>query len=1122
MVNWTIRRKLMVIPCGAVVGALLMTVLVTDRRTLLVCTAVGSGALLAAAWVTASRVTRRIAALRERLSQLLDRGIPPAADGDQTSDEIQLLSNRLHKAIFRGRERETQMRRSSEFLEFAQAAGGFGVFDLDLVTGQVTGTTLFFELLGIQNAGGLFTRDEWLATIHPEDYEAVVQSLSAAIATGSSFRAEYRCLLQEGGVRWLSSRGQVLKDADNFPARAIGTITDVSERKQLEATLRSATESLNLAQRVAGVATMDLDFGTKSWIASDNFHELLGVPADAPFDDFDTYLIAVHPDDRAHVTRAFVDTTPENPVYHCEYRVMLADGGIRWITETATVARDAAGEICRITGAIIDVSHLKRTEAALDSTEKRLARTMLGTRDGVWETNIASEETWLGPRFEEILGYANGELPRTLNIMKEILHPDDRERVDAKMNAHLYRDEPCDVETRVRHKAGHYEWVRLRAQVERDATGKPIWLGGSMQLITDRKLAEQAALEARLAAEAANRAKSSFLANVSHEIRTPLNGVIGMSQILAETNLDDTQREHVAIIRSSARALLSLINDVLDLSTIEAGRMELERVKLDLRDVIYDTVAVMALQAAAKGVELIVDIHDIPVLTRGDPGRLRQILLNLVGNAIKFTHQGYVLLTANLVKAQGAPMLRLEVTDTGIGIPAEHADRLFKNFSQLDSSSTRQYGGTGLGLSIVKRLADLMGGDVGVTSTVGKGSTFWVTLALDPSAQPTEFKTVGNGRRILVVDDVEPSLESLTRKLNLFGFVAVPVNSVDAALAFLDKNRVDLVLADEIMPGPGGLELLSALRNDARHARVPFVLLSLFGTEHDTGGWTHKPDAIGFKPIRGAALVSLLGGVLAGESSSPKVTAPEPKRAETTFRGRRILLVEDNPVNQRVAQRVLQKMSADVVTANNGAEALERIAENSFDAVLMDCQMPVMDGFTATQRIRAQESASGTHKRLPIIALTANVMAADREHCIASGMDAHLGKPLEPSLLADCLGRYLPRDDAPMEVDLAALRDLTGGDAEFERDLVETFIASGDKCLAEIVTALRDSDFDTIRKRAHALKGASANIHAHKLSTAASNLEDAARANAVQDIDGLVRQLGEKLRAVNAQLSQVS
>jgi PAS domain S-box-containing protein len=1122
MVNWTIRRKLMVIPCVAVVGALLMIVLVTDRRTLLVCAAVGSGALLAAAWVTASRVTRRIAALRERLSQLLDRGIPPAADGDQTSDEIELLSNRLHKAIFRGRERETQMRRSSEFLEFAQAAGGFGVFDLDLVTGQVSGTSLFFELLGIKNAGGLFTRDEWLATIHPEDYEAVVQSLSTAIATSSTFRAEYRCLLQEGGVRWLSSRGQVLKDADNFPARAIGTITDVSERKQLEATLRSATESLNLAQRVAGVATMDLDFGAKKWIASDNFHELLGVAADAPFDDFDTYLIAVHPDDRAHVTRAFVDTTPENPVYHCDYRVVLADGGIRWITETATVARDAAGEICRITGAIIDVSHLKRTEAALDSTEKRLARTMLGTRDGVWETDLASEATWLGPRFEEMLGYANGELPRTLDIIKEILHPDDRERVDAKMSAHLYRDEPCDVETRVHHKAGHYEWVRLRAHVERDATGKPIWLGGSMQLITDRKLAEQAALEARLAAEAANRAKSSFLANVSHEIRTPLNGVIGMSQILAETKLDDTQREHVAIIRSSARSLLSLINDVLDLSTIEAGRLELERVNFDLRDVIYDTVSVMALQAAAKGVELVVDIHDIPVLTRGDPGRLRQILLNLVGNAIKFTHQGHISLTANLVRARDAPLLRLEVTDTGIGIPAEHADRLFKNFSQLDSSSTRQYGGTGLGLSIVKRLADLMGGEVGVTSTVGKGSTFWVTLALDPSAQPADFTPVGNGRRILVVDDVEPSLENITRKLDRFGFVVVPTNSVDAALAFLGTNRVDLVLADELMPGPGGLELLSALRNDARHARVPFVLMSLFGTEHDTGGWTHKPDAIGFKPLRGAALVSLVSGVLAGEASSPKVPAPEPKRAETTFRGRRILLVEDNPVNQRVAQRVLQKMSADVVTANNGAEALERIAENSFDAVLMDCQMPVMDGFTATQRIRAQEIASGSHKRLPIIALTANVMAADREHCIASGMDAHLGKPLEPSLLADCLGRYLPRDDAPSEVDLAALRDLTGGDAEFERDLVETFIASGDKCLAEIVTALRDSDFDTIRKRAHALKGASANIHAHKLSTAASNLEDAARANAVQDIDGLVRQLGEKLRAVNAQLSQVS
>ncbi|MEA3151946.1 MAG: hypothetical protein QOD56_2885, partial [Gammaproteobacteria bacterium] len=279
--------------------------------------------------------------------------------------------------------------------------------------------------------------------------------------------------------------------------------------------------------------------------------------------------------------------------------------------------------------------------------------------------------------------------------------------------------------------------------------------------------------------------------------------------------------------------------------------------------------------------------------------------------------------------------------------------------------------------------------------------------------------------------------------------------------------------------------------------------------------------AIGSKPIRASNLANLVNSVLTG--NSPRMAEkPEIHRSVRSFGGRRVLLVEDNVVNQRVTQRALQKLTVDVTIANNGAEALERIAEGAFDAILMDCQMPVMDGFTATRHVRELEGREGRGKRIPIIALTANVMTEDRENCIAAGMDAHLGKPLEPSQLADCLGRYLKENEATADVDLVALRELTGGDAEFERELVETFISSGDQCLAEIVTALDASDLETIGKRAHALKGASANIHAHTLSAAASSLETAARTNAVQEIDGLVSQLKEKLRAVNAQLSKVS
>src|ERR1700723_2838646 len=597
-----------------------------------------------------------------------------------------------------------------DFLEFAQAAGGVGIFDLDLLTGDISGTPLFFGLIGLPNRKVCVSRDEWAATIHPEDLEAVVLALGAAVDAGAKYQCEYRTLLPTGEVRWLSGRADMVRDAAGQPARAIGTLSDITERKELEAKLRYATESLNIAQTAAGLATFDFNFALNSRICSENFHALLGIPPSTKLDDLNLLISRVHPDDVARLRTAPIDTTPEEPSYRCEYRVMTDDGGERWIGEKATVSRNKFGDVSRITGAIVDISDLKRTEAALDSIESRYQRAIRGTQDGLWEIDLVKDIPWIGQRLEEMMGYALGELTVSRAYLQEMVHPDDRAVAKAAMDNHLSHRAPYDVEYRLRHKDGHYEWVRSRAQADRAADGTPLRMAGSMQLITDRKLAEQATLDAKLAAEAANRAKSNFLANVSHEIRTPMNGVIGMAQILAETNLNATQREYVDIIRGSAQALLSLLNDVLDLSKIEAERLELEHVDFDLRDVVYETVSAMALQSAVKGIELIVNIDsDMPILVRGDPGRLRQIIVNLLGNAIKFTHEGYVTLeAAGTVDTEGRATLRIEVTDTGIGIPADRHDRLFKSFSQIDSSTTRHYGGSGPGLSLVKRPPELM------------------------------------------------------------------------------------------------------------------------------------------------------------------------------------------------------------------------------------------------------------------------------------------------------------------------------------------------------------------------------------------------------------------------------
>jgi len=892
-----------------------------------------------------------------------------------------------------------------------------------------------------------------------------------------------------------------------------------------------AAECLELAPATGGFGIFKLDLLERRGFATENALDMLDLPRDTRLERPGALLERVHPDDLERLRRAPRETTTAQPSYRCEYRILPRSGAaIRWLCEKATVSHDRDGRIVRIVGVILDITGLKTTATELDDAGRRLERAVRSTQDGLWDIDLLTGTAWYGPRFESLLGYEYGELPASIAGINNLVHPDDLAPRAAVLLSHLEHGTPYDVEVRIRHKRGHYEWVSSRGQAEHDRNGKPIWIAGSIQIVTDRKRAEQELLAAKLAAESANRAKSSFLANLSHEIRTPMNGVVGMADILADTPLDETQREYLNIISGSAHALLALINDVLDLSKIEAERLELEEVEFNLRDLLYETVAATAFQASVKGLELIVDCApDVPFVVLGDPGRMRQIIMNLVGNSIKFTHEGYVdLRIKHRVADDGGVILEIHVDDTGIGIPADRLDRLFHSFSQVDSSTTRHYGGSGLGLSIVKRLVELMGGEVRVRSEVGGGSCFSVSLPVTVvAAQPTT-PNLGRSRRVLIVDDLAPSRRNIAHKLGMFGFATVEAASVAEALGVLEQDPgFDLVIADELMPAAGGLDLLASLRTQPRYAQLPFVLLVLFSAENTAAQGPHAPNAVGIKPLRGTVLARLVDSVLSGDA--PGVAALRPATRFSTFGAAmlparrefpdaKILLVEDNPVNQRVAQRILQKLSVQVTVANNGAEALERLAAMPFDAVLMDCQMPVMDGFTATRRIRESERLRGDGRHTPIIALTANVMSEDRERCIEAGMDAHLGKPIDVTQLANCLERLLIAPPATAAVDLQALRGLTDGDAEFEQELIATFIASGDKNLAEILTALGAKDYETIARRAHSLKSASANIHALPLAQTAAKLEAAVRKHSLGEVEGLVRLLGSHLSTVNALL----
>ncbi|HEY7251444.1 MAG TPA: PAS domain S-box protein [Methylomirabilota bacterium] len=934
----------------------------------------------------------------------------------------------------------------------------------------------------------------WLATLHPDDREPTRRIWTDSVAGRGPYDVEYRVRRSDGVYRWFKTRGTPIRDSEGNIVKWFGTCTDITDLREIEEALRASEKRFRGTFENAAVGIAHRDATGRFLRVNEKFCAIVGYSREELL--LKTMRDITHPDDLAASIDAFTALWQgESPTFGLEKRYVRKDGSLVWGELFASLQRDAAGKPAYDIGIINDISERKRLEEELRASEERRRLILDNAHDAfvamsadglIAEWNRQAEITFGWPRAEAVG-----------RVLSEIIIPPQFREAHIRGLARFLASGEGPMLNRVLEvqalrRAGREFPAEISIAPVR--VGEQCLFAAFIRDVTERKRAEEELRRAKDTAEASNRAKDEFLANVSHEIRTPMNAILGMTDLALDTLLTEDQRQYLTTVKSAANSLLGIISDILDFAKIEAGHLELDPADFSLSSVLGATLRALAVRAHKKGLELVCQQRPgLPDALIGDAGRLRQVLLNLVGNAIKFTERGEVVV---LVEAAAEPApegevrLRFTVTDTGIGIPPEKQAKIFQAFEQEDTSTTRKYGGTGLGLTIAARLVALMGGQISVDSSPGRGSTFAFTARFGLQPHPPETTAASapavlRGVPVLIVDDNATNRHILEEWLRGYAIAPTVADDGVTAMAALWRGVAEgrpypLALLDGRMPDIDGLALAAKIRQQAELSATRFILL----TSGDRPGDLTRARQLGIsatllKPLQQRELLQAILRVMGhqgepeGVPVSPAVVRPATPEGLVGV-PLRMLVAEDNDFNRDLLEHMLARLGLSAAMAVNGREALALLECEPFDLLLLDIHMPELDGFQVVGAIRERERTAGGH--LPVIALTARSRKEDRERCLRAGMDDYLAKPFTAADLWAAIGRVLrsrpPRQPPRLDLlDPPVLLAACGGDPAMLRKMCRSLQSRVPEYLAAIRDALDDRDAPRLREAAHKFYG---------------------------------------------------